>query len=66
MSCCQSHCRRHGDLERFNNQDDKSKAWYQDHKDSVEEKRAEYWEKWVQKSTEDLAARTLNANDGVE
>jgi len=47
-------------------EDDKSKAWYQDHKDSVEEKRAKYWDKWIQKSAEDLAARTLNANDGVE
>lgn len=45
--------------------DDKSEAWYQDHKDSVEEKRAKYWDKWIQKSAVDLAERTLKANDGV-
>lgn len=44
---------------------EKSKAWYEKHKQSVEEKRTKYWTKWVQKSDEDLAARTLNASDGM-
>lgn len=44
---------------------DKSKAWYEKHKQSVEEKRTKYWAKWTQKSAEELAARTLNAADGM-
>lgn len=44
---------------------EKSKAWYEKHKRSVESKRTKYWAKWVQKSTEELAARTLNATDGM-
>jgi hypothetical protein len=44
---------------------EKSKAWYEKHKGSVEEKRVKYWDKWMQKSTEDLATRTLNASDGT-
>ena len=44
---------------------DKSKAWYEKHKQSVEEKRTKYWAKWMQKSAEELAARTLNATDGM-
>lgn len=44
---------------------EKSKAWYEKHKQSVEEKRTKYWAKWMQKSAEELAARTLNATDGM-
>ena len=44
---------------------EKSKAWYEKHKRSVESKRTKYWTKWVQKSAEELAARTLNATDGM-
>lgn len=44
---------------------EKSKAWYEKHKQSVEKKRTKYWAKWVQKSAEELAARTLNATDGM-
>jgi hypothetical protein len=39
--------------------------WYQKHKDSVEDKRVEYWQKWLQKSPADLLERTLNPGDGV-
>jgi hypothetical protein len=45
---------------------DKDKAWYEKHKDSVEAKRAKYWEVFKKKSPEALAERTLNANDGVD
>jgi hypothetical protein len=44
---------------------EKSKAWYEKHKGSVEEKRVKYWDKWMQKSAEDLEARTLNPSDGT-
>jgi len=44
---------------------EKSKSWYEEHKDSVESKRAKYWPKWTQKTAEDLAARTLNPDDGT-
>ena len=44
---------------------DKSAAWYQKHKESVEEKRVKYWGKWMQKSTEELSERTLNSSDGL-
>lgn len=45
--------------------DEKSEAWYQQHKDSVDSKRDKYWEKWQQKSPEELSERTLNPGDGV-
>lgn len=45
--------------------DEKSEAWYAEHKDSVEDKRAKYWVKWQQKTVDDLAARTLNSKDGM-
>ena len=45
--------------------DEKSQAWYEKHKASVEEKHAKYWQKWQKKSPEDLAARTLNPGDGT-
>ena len=45
---------------------EKSEAWYQEHKESVESKRLKYWEKWIQKSAEDVAKRTLNASDGIQ
>jgi len=45
--------------------DEKSQAWYEKHKASVEEKRVKYWQKWQSKSPEELAARTLNASDGT-
>lgn len=45
--------------------DEKSQAWYEKHKASVESKRVKYWPKWQEKSPEDLAARTLNASDGT-
>lgn len=44
---------------------DKSKAWYEKHKDSVEAKKVKYWKKWIQKSAEDLSARTLKESDGI-
>jgi hypothetical protein len=44
---------------------EKSLAWYEKHKASVEEKRAKYWEKWLQKSADDLSARTLKPDDGL-
>ena len=45
---------------------DKDRQWYEEHKESVEEKKDKYWPKWLEKSPEDLAERTLNAGDGVE
>jgi hypothetical protein len=45
--------------------DEKSKAWYEKHKESVEAKRTKYWVKWKEKSPADLAERTLNRGDGV-
>jgi len=45
--------------------DEKSKTWYEEHKESVEEKRAEYWGKWIQKSAEDKLERTLKVSDGT-
>lgn len=45
--------------------DKKSLAWYEKHKDNIEEKRLKYWPKWMEKSEEDKAARTLNVSDGV-
>jgi hypothetical protein len=44
---------------------DKSKAWYEKHKGSVEAKKEKYWKKWIQKSAEDLSARTLKPGDGI-
>ena len=43
----------------------KSEDWYAKHKESVEKKRAKYWESWQNKSAADLALRTLNPGDGV-
>jgi len=45
--------------------DSESEAWYQEHKDSVESKRQDYWAKWLQKSPAELAERTLNPGDGI-
>lgn len=45
--------------------DDSARAWYEAHKDSVDEKRAKYWEKWQQKSAAELSERTLLASDGT-
>jgi len=44
---------------------EKSEAWYEKHKYSVEEKRSKYWEKWMQKSAEDKLERTLKVSDGT-
>ena len=38
--------------------DDKARAWYEDHKASVEKKRVKYWAKWQQKSADDISERT--------
>jgi len=43
----------------------RSLAWFENNKSSVEEKRAEYWKVWQQKSAEDLAKRTLHPQDGL-
>lgn len=45
--------------------DDKSLAWFEKHKASVESKRAKYWPVWQQKTVEDLASRTINPADGL-
>ena len=44
--------------------DEKSFAWYEKHKDSVKSKQTKYWVKWQQKTEQELAARTLNPDDG--
>jgi len=44
---------------------DKSLAWFEKHKASVESKREKYWPVWQQKAAEDLAARTINPDDGL-
>ncbi|MGY2173039.1 hypothetical protein [Pseudomonas gingeri] len=43
----------------------KSLSWFESNKGSVEEKRADYWPVWQQKSPEDLAKRTLHPQDGI-
>jgi len=43
----------------------KSLEWYNNNKNSVEEKLNEYLPVWKEKSPEDLAKRTLNAADGI-
>jgi hypothetical protein len=45
--------------------DEKSRAWFENHKDSVEAKRAEYWPKWQEKSADAKAEHTLNPDDGI-
>jgi len=45
--------------------DKKSKMWFEKHKDKIEKKRVKYWAKWLEKSTEGKAARTLNPDDGI-
>ena len=40
-------------------------AWYQQNKASVEQKRVKYWPKWLEKSAEDRAKRTLTPADGM-
>lgn len=40
-------------------------AWYEDHKDSVAEKKADYLKKWNVMLAADKAELTLNAEDGV-
>lgn len=44
---------------------EKSKTWYENNKDSVKSKQLEYWPVWQKKSSEDLAERTLNPQDGM-
>ena len=43
---------------------DASRAWFESNAPSVRKKQAEYWPVWQQKSTEDIAVRTLRPNDG--
>jgi len=45
--------------------DDEARAWYEDHKDSVDEKHAKYWPKWQEKSAADITERTLLPSDGT-
>ena len=45
--------------------DKKSIMWFEKHKDKIEKKRVKYWTKWLKKSAEDKAARTLNPDDGI-
>ena len=42
-----------------------SEAWYNDNKDSIMSKQADYWAVWQEKSAADLAERTLNQEDGI-
>lgn len=42
-----------------------SRAWAEENMENIIGKHARYWEVWQQKSAEDLAERTLNADDGV-
>ena len=43
----------------------KSLAWYERVKASVENKRAEYWPVWQEKSAQAIAERTLKPTDGL-
>ncbi len=45
---------------------EKDFSWYEKHKESVASKQAKYWPVWLEKSEEDLAARTLMPTDGVD
>lgn len=49
----------------FSQNTPESFAWAKDNHASVEEKQAEYWEVWQQKSAADLAERTMNPDDGI-
>ncbi|GAC12883.1 hypothetical protein [Aliiglaciecola lipolytica] len=42
---------------------DKSKAWFESNKRSVQQKYDEYWPVWKNKSAEELSKRTLEEND---
>lgn len=42
-----------------------SEAWAAENLGNIKGKHERYWEVWKQKSAEDLAERTLNADDGV-
>ena len=44
---------------------EKSLKWYEKHKENVEKKKAKYWKKWQTKSSDDVAQRTLNPEDGI-
>jgi hypothetical protein len=42
-----------------------SRAWAKENLGNIKDKHERYWVVWKQKSQEDLAERTLNADDGV-
>lgn len=43
----------------------KSIDWYNDHKKKFEKKRVKYWQKWLEKSDDKKAQKTMNPEDGV-
>jgi hypothetical protein len=49
----------------FSQNTSESHAWAKENHASVQEKQAEYWEVWQQKSAADLAERTMNPDDGI-
>lgn len=44
---------------------EKSEAWFEKNEKSIQAKHEKYWPAWQEKSQDDLARRTLNADDGV-
>ncbi|MGJ8662125.1 MAG: hypothetical protein ACSHWU_00685 [Marinicella sp.] len=44
---------------------EKDFKWFEKHRANVAEKMEKYWPVWQEKTAEDLAERTLNADDGV-
>lgn len=49
----------------FSQNTPESYAWAKENHASVQQKQAEYWEVWQQKSAADLAERTMNPDDGI-
>jgi hypothetical protein len=42
-----------------------ARAWYRENRKSVKEKQDAYWPKWQQRPANDIAQRTLHAQDGI-
>jgi hypothetical protein len=42
-----------------------SEAWFNENRDSIKSKQADYWAVWQKKTDADRAERTLNAEDGI-
>ena len=50
---------------RFSENTPASNAWYEENRENIATRQAEYWAVWQQKSEADQKERTLNPDDGV-